>query len=101
MATENVVNRVSNKAAEQNTRRGRTSLVVGDIATREDERGGLLVERRKLGLESKVHRAVTSDVARSTSAGTVGVESLAAREREGSGLDRKREQERSVRTGWP
>jgi hypothetical protein len=68
---------------------GRTSLVVSDVATREYERSGLLVERRELSLEGKVHGTVTSDIARSTSAGTVSVEGLAARGRRVSGREER------------
>ena len=45
--------------------------IVGDVARREDERGGLAVEGSKLSLEGEVHAGVTGDVPGAT--GTVAV----------------------------
>ena len=47
--------------------------IVGDVARREDERGGLAVEGSKLGLEGEVHTGVTGDVPGATGAVAVSV----------------------------
>lgn len=54
--------------------------VVGDVAGREDEGGGLAVESGKLVLEGEMESTVTGDVSGTASTGTVAVKCAPGRQ---------------------
>lgn len=59
--------------------KGRTRLNVGDVARREDERSGLLVQLGQLLLEGEVKLSVAGNVASASRSGAISVERVAAK----------------------
>jgi hypothetical protein len=55
----------------------RQGCIVGNVARREHERRRLAMKRRKLVLERQMEGSVASNVASTTSTGTIAVESAA------------------------